>query len=157
MTKARRLLELLSPSVGMRDVIMRDVIMRCMIMLCAGFLCSGCFGVKAIGSGPLLERPTYSIKVDPNREGNELTVAATITNTSPTRRLDLRQARITHLSRYAVEITPIEVVGPCLSTVLEAHDACSFWTRYDVTGGNPFPSKWEVVLDGEVVQFTLDD
>lgn len=119
--------------------------------------CSGCFGIRAVGSGPVLERPNYSIQVDPSREGSEVTVTARITNTSPTRRLDLRPAQITHVSRYAVELIPIESGGECLNTVVEAQQSCTLWSRYDVTGRSPFPTKWEFVLDGEVVQFTLDD
>lgn len=120
-------------------------------------LCSGCLGIRTVGTGPLLERPTYSIKLDPQREGNEVTVAATITNTSPTRRLNLHDARITHLSRYAIELPPTELTGPCLTAILEPQQSCTLWSRYDVTGRSPFPSKWEFVLEGEVVQYTLAD
>jgi hypothetical protein len=115
-----------------------------------------------IGCGPLggfspelhQERPHFGVSIDPDRNGSEVTIRATVSNTSDRDPLDIRQARITFLSASTIEIPPHQINGPCVQSIVLPRQSCTFTMSYEV-GARQGTAFWEFVLDGQVVQFTL--
>jgi hypothetical protein len=116
---------------------------------------SGCFGVSAID--PVRERRNFTISVKPDRNDSELIIAATVENSSTTYPLDLRNARITYIAPNTTELPPLRVDGGCLDRLMMPGKACSFNVRYEIVGTRQFPATWEFSLEGETVQFSIDN
>jgi|GEM_PF-3697983 len=116
---------------------------------------SGCFGVSV--SDPVRDRRNFTISIKPDRNDSELIVAATVENSSSTYPLDLPNARITYIAANTTELPPLRVDGGCFDRTLMPGNACSFNVRYEVVGPRQFPATWEFSIDGEAVQFTIDD
>lgn len=127
----------------------------CFTALGAGLLFSGCFGIQA--REPVRRRPDFTISIKPEKEDSELTIAATIENSSAVSPLDLRDARITYLSASLTEVPPLRIERGCVGTVLMPGKRCRLVAHYEIVERRAFPAKWEFSLDGEVVQFTLDN
>jgi hypothetical protein len=69
--------------------------------------------------------------------------------------LELDGATFSYLLNNSVELAPTISDTACFNQSLGPNRSCDFWMKYDVTGLNPYPSRWEMVLKGEAVQFTF--
>ncbi len=117
----------------------------------------GCGPLGGLSSELYQERPHYGVLIDPDRNGSEVIIKATVFNTSDRAPLDIRQAQITYLSASTIEIPPHQIDGPCVKSIVLPQQSCTFSMRYEVGGARQGAAFWEFVLDGQVVQFTLKE